>query len=319
MFFTHKEEFLDLHPFLPTCISAVCADAQSAEAQAGQFSIDFTDASGPPPETIDVLKSAVELSWNIERLEFELETLIQHGEGPSDVEAISTTLESLRSKLGKRDIWDLVMLDLTEEHKYPSVMDVKIGTCRCTPYMLRHKVAKVFKNEAGKLTEKAGVRFCGAVHHIIDRTGVTRYETCGKDIGYSAESIQDLRQLFLSFFGSATMHQPSQIAHPLQSSHTLALCRAALAAVNAIESFFIKKKDSVLKNWAMVSTSLLFIYDASVFGSPELDTNAGCRVWLIDFGRSGPREFHFDEVRIGFLKGLGTLRSILSQEDGDDA
>lgn len=92
--------------------------------------------------------------------------------------------------------------------------------------------------------------------------------------------------------------------------------RSASRQLSRMVDYFCESADGrlVLQTMALVSVSVLFVYDANKGAGGEV---ARVRVLLIDFARSSPRERNFDEDVVGFTRGLRGLLLLLTEPYGE--
>ena len=211
----------------------------------------------------------------------------------------------------QNEIWDMLA---------PCIMDVKLGRLRHTPRTPLSKVAKIEVKEGGKYVSSGGVRICGFVktaaveiEHSSPGVAERVFGDCSVDEAFAVverrdrDEFRDLDEKGFVDTLRAFCNNDKRIIADLADE------------VNRFERSLSRVAGPLLESFGFVSSSLLLIYDAAGFSTtsslPLGKGQGGCHVKVrwIDFARSGPRRFHFEEDAIGFLQGVRTLASSFSQ------
>lgn len=219
--------------------------------------------------------------------------------------------------------WGIGLVDETSGMCEPAVLDIKVGYYRLSPFAPLEKVKRTQRKEGGSLTPLVGLRICG-VRRFVETDGKKRSrESHGKELGFVFRTEEEVATTLRAFastvapLATTTTVTGERVVtlskRPAGPVRDLATARTRLAAMHAwltaLLAFFDDSPEGtqLLKSTALVSTSLLLMYDAA-------DSSGSVKVRLIDFARCSPRRLNFDEKKIGFLDGLRNFAGYLSPQ-----
>ncbi|CAD2216714.1 hypothetical protein AGDE_00495 [Angomonas deanei] len=215
--------------------------------------------------------------------------------------------------------WGVGLIDQTGGIEDACVMDVKLGCYRTSPLTPEAKAATAEEKDAGKIMRRCGARLVW-LKRFIKEGGALVPEVITSKNNHTIEKETEFKNILYAFFSSfgkieetgnvdrsdVEVKGPNPADYPEEEKKKCqSLRQRAVKPVDDLLNFYENTPEGkfLIENFAFVSSSLLFVYDAK---NPE-----NCDVKLIDLGRSGPRYLNFDEKKLGFIQGLHTVSEYL--------
>ncbi|KEG06967.1 hypothetical protein DQ04_11451020 [Trypanosoma grayi] len=224
-------------------------------------------------------------------------------------------------------VWGICLIDVTDTLRKPCVADFKVGFVRHSPHTPAEKVMRISRK---RLVQPHALRLCGAHHryfHCPTSSDVAclKEEVCGKDVGYALETEEEYRWWLRAFFScTASIKTSGENLTCNDNERVTARSHVCRQHLQKLLVFFNSSLGrALLERTALVSTSLLLIYDAAdgvngkvddcegVNVNTDFDNHCDARVYLIDFARSSRRRLNFAEEKVGFVQGLENMVHLL--------